>query len=286
MKMGMKHSNYLPMLDGWRAIAILMVLACHSAAGGAARLYDPHATRLMGMLGPAGVEIFFGLSGFLITWRLLHEYHQSGTIRLSNFYRRRIFRILPAAFLYLVLMRVTGDLGWVRIDPTSWWGSIFFFRNYLSPDRDWVTLHFWSLAVEEHFYLFWPLLLALLAPRRALKASLAIIAAVVVWRACDWNGLLSHHWIPEANFWFRTDTRIDFLLWGCVAALLCEHPPFRSWLSRSWVFPAAGLGYLAGMGGAPARYPVVLFLDNASSGQHSLAHYFHGVGISLHRPIP
>ncbi len=150
--------DYLPTLDGWRAIAIALVLFTHvRLPGGALQQISPY--------GAMGVHLFFAISGFLITNRLLED--RSG---LRAFYVRRAFRILPAAFLYLAVLFALGFVGgWIPLNAGQLWASAFFYRNYyvLPADQGWYTGHYWSLSVEEHFYLLWPALLLWLGTRRA-----------------------------------------------------------------------------------------------------------------------
>src|SRR5215218_6546752 len=142
----------IPTLDGWRAIAISMVLWCHVSKSELAAY------------GGLGVDIFFGLSGLLITTLLLEEARSTGSMQLGQFYIRRAFRILPAYLLFLV--GYTLIRGW-----RSAWEAIsclLFFRNYASDAvTDTGSLHLWSLAVEEHFYLIWPGLLVWMGVKRA-----------------------------------------------------------------------------------------------------------------------
>src|SRR5260370_12733312 len=148
--------RWIPVRDGWRGVAIALVLVHHVVRGFYATedAYSQSATRY----GAFGVDIFFGLSGLLITKLLLEEWHGAGAFQLPQFYIRRVFRILPP---YLVFLAVVTAFGWwsTKLEFTS---SLFFFRNYL-PHRlaGPYTGHLWSLAVEEHFYLIWPGLLAL-----------------------------------------------------------------------------------------------------------------------------
>jgi len=116
-------------------------------------------------------------------------------------------------------------IGWLQL-----LGSAFFFRNYLTaldPDP-WYTGHFWSLAVEEHFYLLWPLLLALFNFRRAPYIAALLAVLVGVWRGLDER----YQWVAELNPLLkgdvrRTDYRLDILLWGCVFAFLWKLPWVR-----------------------------------------------------------
>lgn len=218
-------SSRLPTLDGWRAIAILAVLSTH------VRWPLPFLLKL-GQYGPMGVHLFFALSGFLITTRLLDECQRSGRIDWPNFYIRRAFRILPPAFCYLSVIAVLGlGLHSIPTSASQLAASAFFYRNYLtstSPEP-WYTAHFWSLAVEEHFYLLWPLILALAGFRKAIVAAPCLGLAVGIWRALDEH----YHWVAALDPLLlgsvqRTDYRLDILLFGCAAALLWSQNQVRT----------------------------------------------------------
>ncbi|HET6841832.1 MAG TPA: acyltransferase [Candidatus Angelobacter sp.] len=243
------QSGYIPTLDGWRASAILGVILAHSLRG----LSD---TSLHGMtpdlvrLGQNGVSIFFGLSGFLISVRLLEEFQKTGSISLKRFYLRRAFRILPPALVYLVLL---GALGWLvrlAISPGEWASSMFFARNYVpvGAGLGFYTEHFWSLAVEEHFYLLWPILLAALGQRQLRWIVPILIAAVSIWRNIEFHHGYLAALLPGVEPSQRTDVRVDSLLCGCMVALLMQIPEFREWSKRilQWpVFMLLGGCYLA-----------------------------------------
>src|SRR5579871_4680695 len=133
----------IPQLDGWRGIAILLVLVSHLM-----RWCCPWAFKI----GGRGVGIFFVLSGYLITSRLLRENECSARISLRRFYIKRFFRLMPCAWLYLIFLAVLGVL-----QPLEMAGCLFFFRGALpSTPTHILTGHFWSLSIEEDFYLLWP----------------------------------------------------------------------------------------------------------------------------------
>ena len=214
----------LPTLDGWRGIAILAVLCSHI------RWPVPEMVRV-GQYGAMGVHLFFALSGFLITTRLIEEWQASKRVDWRNFYIRRVFRILPPAFLYLAAIAVLGiGLQWI---PTSWpqlAASAFFYRNYLTstfPEPRY-TAHFWSLAVEEHFYVLWPVVLALTGIRRAVWVAPSLGIGVGIWRALDqhFNWVAALDPALKGSVW-RTDYRLDTLFFGCAAALLWSYPQVR-----------------------------------------------------------
>ena len=181
--------------------------------------------------------MFFALSGFLITFRLLEEFEQAKGIALSAFYRRRARRILPPALIYLALLVLLGP--GFHVFQTSFSelsASVFFYRNIYQPPMPgaWYTAHFWTLSLEEQFYLFWPSVLVLLGPRhrRTVWTTLAMILTCALWRARV-QGL-----DPMVNI-YRPDLLADHLLWGCLFGLCWRDIEARiSSGARMW----AGLG--------------------------------------------
>ena len=234
-----EKSSYLPTLDGWRCIAISMVLLSH----GTPFVVSNGLLRTILQMGEKGVSLFFGISGFLICSRLLKEESKYGRISLAGFYIRRAFRILPPAFTYLICISLLGVLGWIAVSPLEVTASALFFRNYMvsllwpSPNG-WYTGHYWSLSVEEHFYLAWPTLLLLLGRKRCVWFAVAASLLSAGLRFAH-LGFLRYH--------FATQYRLDAILCGCLAALLLEHKWFRSWVvrARAPVWWGCGLFYVA-----------------------------------------
>ncbi len=205
-------SERIPALDGLRAIAIALVMLSHGFILSDVSTKEHRAINYVaGQLGGLGVALFFAISGYLITTLLLREIEANGRISLKGFYLRRAFRILPPAYLYLAVMVMAG----VALHPGELTSAAFFFSNYWQ-ERSWFTQHFWSLSMEEHFYLWWPAALAFLGVRRATIAACLTIGATMLWR--PWS--LSHiNWpFPALQ---RTDMRLDaFLFAGLLAILL------------------------------------------------------------------
>jgi peptidoglycan/LPS O-acetylase OafA/YrhL len=234
--MSTRDASHLPTLDGWRTVAVTAVICNHVLLSNGHKL-DPHG------FGTLGVDLFFAISGLLITYRMLQEHARTGEISLRSFYIRRAFRILPAALLLMTVVALLSAAGILPVRPMEIISSIFFFRNYYvdAAPLTWYTNHYWSLAVEEHFYLLWPALLVLLGIVRARKYTPLIALGIAAWRTVD-----SHfHFISSPKLQFllsRTDYRLDGLLWGCVAALLLQQPEWRERLRRipAW-FPLLAL---------------------------------------------
>ena len=212
---------YRPELDGIRGLAILLVIAQH---------INLPSTTLAGMVG---VNLFFVLSGYLITGILLAEIRSNGKIDIRRFYERRIRRLVPALVAVVlatgVLMAAQGKLV-EYLGPAG--VSLFYVSDIAKAagyDLGYVG-HTWSLAMEEQFYLLWPAILLFL-PRRLLVpgvllgilGSIALQVVVVGWQ----DNVLAH---------FRPDVRADAILWGCLIALVPVRVP--RWAA---VVSAAGL---------------------------------------------
>jgi peptidoglycan/LPS O-acetylase OafA/YrhL len=242
-------------LDGIRAVAILAVFAFHSG------------TRLHGAF--IGVDIFFVLSGFLITTLLLQEWRDTGAIAMGDFYRRRAARLLPALFVTVAAVSVIyavdrqldlqTDLGFVG----SVLAVIFYSSNWFTAMNfnavPALFNHTWSLAIEEQFYLVWPPLLLLCLwrrwpPRRLLVLAVTLAGASAILRFILWN---AHR---GGNTYFRSDTRADGLLLGCALAIVFGTHRGRSLLTRYLGRPlalAAGATLLVFAIQAAPRDPLV-----------------------------
>jgi peptidoglycan/LPS O-acetylase OafA/YrhL len=232
------RSLRLPTLDGWRAIAVGLVIWAHASIS---TYPDKEVYFSLDSPEPGafGVDIFFAISGLLITTLLLREKDETGAVSLRGFYVRRAFRILPPCFLYLAVVASLGLL-----DSTiELLGSIFFFRNYLPTQAaGWHTSHLWSLAVEEHFYLIWPIVLIWLIRKTKDPTAVAYLAiAAGLWRIVDMNIGLTAGLLPDVPRHFRSDLRADALLWGCYMAFLLSEPKCRERVRRHLSSPVVAL---------------------------------------------
>lgn len=249
-----RTSGHIPVLDGLRGVAILMVLIGHFYRKSfISEAYPGTVTnivgRIVGMNG-FGVELFFVLSGFLITGILLDTRHEEGFFR--KFYMRRILRIFPlyygalAVVLFIVPLIVQFDEGARRIAAHQVWLWTYLV-NY--PTSGWIwddsqlfsLGHFWSLAVEEHFYLVWPAVVALVS-RRGLYAVCASLIGVGI--ACR---LLIALLGTDAPTFFQWTTlqKLDGLVIGALLAAVLRDASFAPLLPTGrgfrWMFGTAGV---------------------------------------------
>ncbi|HEX3892102.1 MAG TPA: acyltransferase [Terracidiphilus sp.] len=209
----------IPTLDGWRGIAILMVLMSHFLPG---YLDHPVMEKWLN-LGQHGVQIFFVLSGYLITSNLLRE----DKIHLGRFYVRRLFRLMPAAWTYLLFLGLLSAFTHLKALGNDIWSCLFFFRNYVpETTANTCTEHFWSLSLEEQFYLAWPPVLVLLGQRRSAWAAGIATLGLSMYKVYAWSR-------PHTFFIFQhTEFRADGLLVGCLLAILLQRESARSWVTR------------------------------------------------------
>ena len=236
---------YLPGLDGLRAIAVLAVILYHAGLGW-----------LPG--GFLGVEVFFVISGYLITALLLGEWRRNLALDFRTFWLRRARRLLPALYLLLLVslalavVRLPDQVARLRGDAIA---SFFYVLNWFyivrqqsyfeAVGRPSLFQHLWSLAIEEQFYLFWPPLLALglrVLNRRRLLAALLLAAAA----SSLWMAFLYRPGVDTSRLYYGTDTRASGLLLG--SALALGWAPWRpsKWATRARIawLDRAGIGAL------------------------------------------
>ncbi len=236
--------RYLPTLDGWRAIAISMVVASHactfdSAHNGAGGMLNLLTFRL----GTFGVMLFFAISGFLICTRLLIQEETAGSASLRSFYIRRAFRILPAAYVYLAAIVLLAIGGVIAVKLTDIWSAAFFLSNYIVSES-WFTGHFWSLALEEHFYLLWPPLLVAFGRRRGLWIAMVLIVVTVLLRY-----LAVSMGPPGADLPGYTQLRLDAFMCPCILAILLRNERLAARFTKIMNPPAwCGLLLLVAVG--------------------------------------
>lgn len=218
-------SHHIAGLDGLRGIAVLSVVVYHWVFF----FFPDYFLWISG--GFIGVDLFFVLSGFLITWLCLLEHDKTASISISKFYMRRALRLLPALiFLLFIVLIVDLFQGQVREQLLAYFSVLFYFNNWMvySTLQNTAELgHLWSLSVEEQFYILWPLLLLFLLQRVnrsvAIGILLIVIVGVVIYRYTLWQQ--GTNWLL---IYLRTDMRADSLLLGALGAF--------AW-NRDWQIP-------------------------------------------------
>jgi peptidoglycan/LPS O-acetylase OafA/YrhL len=198
---------------------------------------------MFGDLANLGVRVFFVISGFLITSLLLAEHQRSGRISLTAFYLRRVFRIFPAFYVYLMTIALLAGLDLVIVTRADLALAASYTINFVK-EKSWVVGHLWSLAVEEQFYLLWPAALCLAGRRRALIGAAGVVIVSPVSRILAWYLLPESRGIITKAF----PTIADAIAIGCVMAAVRDAlPEWRpyAWLLRSKGFVAVPLIVLA-----------------------------------------
>jgi peptidoglycan/LPS O-acetylase OafA/YrhL len=238
-----KIGGHIPALDGIRGLAILLVLVFHftAFAGYRPEIALDRAYHLVATLGGVGVDLFFVLSGFLITGILLDA--KGGAFYFRNFYMRRVLRIFPLYYgalvvFFVILPRLAPDNPGLQqvLGEQAWYWS--YLANVRMAIDGWPAFqpigHFWSLAVEEQFYMVWPLVIFLFRRRTFLFVCAACVAASLFFRIAFWWA--GYH--PMINV--LTVNRMDALAWGALLAVCARMPGGMARLTR-WAPPVAAI---------------------------------------------
>ncbi len=211
------NNHYIPYLDGLRGFAILFVILSHM---GLDKIVP----------GGFGVSLFFFISGYLITKLLIAEYDKTGDIGFKNFYLRRVFRLYPALIVMVCLSIITLVILHGKILPGAILSAFFYFTNYYIvyfkplPVKEWDYIFdpTWSLSIEEHFYLVFPVLFYLLYNKKNTFLIFLIIASVIplIYRCYLTYNAATINEVFENRIYVTTETRADSIIWGCIAALI------------------------------------------------------------------
>ncbi len=205
----------IAVLDGVRGVAILLVIIFHGSNTLPPALHAAKFAAIAHEGGHLGVDIFFVLSGYLITSLLLDEYKRTGSIDLKRFYQRRIRRIFPAYYVFLAVVGVLTLSGVLYVSLFGWLLSAFYLTDYAFGNTAVWIVHTWSLSIEEQFYLFWPALIMLLGIPRAKNVAFAIILALPFVRLATY--LLIPHLRDAIDAMFHT--RLDMLMYGAALSI-------------------------------------------------------------------
>jgi peptidoglycan/LPS O-acetylase OafA/YrhL len=233
------HIKVIPSLDGIRAISVLIVVLGHSG-------FDTFVP------GGLGVTIFFFLSGYLITTLMLAEHERTGQINITNFYTRRVLRLMPPL---LISLMIAYALTYTKVLPGGITGAglaaqLLYFANYYGlffdhgntiPEGTGIL---WSLAVEEHFYIVYPLLLTLLLGSALRSRTTGAFLGVVCLAVLAWRIYLvqSPDFISDRTY-YASDTRIDSIIYGCILAIVAN--PSQQMKRRTAMSPFQWAGLVA-----------------------------------------
>ena len=183
------------LIDGWRGLSVLFVVVghfvsyrssefwdvrpIHEVIGSPGLLLESLIIRLLSALGDTGVQFFFVISGFLITKLLDAEENRTGKVSIGGFYVRRVFRIMPSFYVYLLTILVLRSKGLILANDDAFFRSGLYVCNLSGFKCSWWLAHTWSLSVEEQFYLIWPLAFVALGRVRAPVIVCVLITLVI-----------------------------------------------------------------------------------------------------------
>lgn len=230
----------IPSLFGLRALSILLVLTHHLTRVNGSPLAE--SIWKYADWGKQGVNMFFVISGFLITLILTWDEQARGKVSLKRFYLNRAFRILPAYFCFILGTAVLSKVGFLELSRLDWLTALTYTTNF--PEKPgWGLGHLWSLSIEEQFYLVWPLVFATLAPKGRLKVSLACVFLAPISRMLFWGIFFSTH-----EFFNWPMFQLDGLAMGCTLGCLLTN---EKWWARLQVSARSAnllmAGFLGGL---------------------------------------
>jgi peptidoglycan/LPS O-acetylase OafA/YrhL len=264
-----ESARRVPQLDAVRGVAILVVMAHNISLK-----YPVLGSEWWTKDGWMGVDLFFALSGFLITGVLLDA--KGKAKYFENFYARRILRIWPLYYALLIFMfvgmRLVSRTEYAKVLETSspWWSFPLFLQNFLLPNSIFAAGPLavtWSLAIEEQFYLVW-------APvvRFCTAQTLWILA---ICEMCVSPGLRYFLTMRNMDLYTNVFCRLDALMAGAILALLVKREGFvpGRWLTRAWILLAVGGALAVGIEALHARWMVFTFTSLASAGFIFVAMY-------------
>lgn len=234
------HSRYVPAIDGLRAFAVLAVICYHLGLDWAPG-------------GLMGVTVFFVISGYLINGLLVAEHERTGTISLPQFWLRRVRRIIPAVLLAVagtvalcalispaLLEKARPDILPSLLFYNNWWQILHDVSYFEAAGAPSPLTHFWSLAIEEQFYIVWPFVLLLLFRCKLGKKPIAAIIALLAIASAVEMALLYDPLGDPSRVYYGTDTRAMSLLAGALLALIWPSAAFGPKVEKAHVRVLAG----------------------------------------------
>jgi peptidoglycan/LPS O-acetylase OafA/YrhL len=239
-----QKTGYLPSLDGWRALAVIGVVLTHDQGG----KFPFHVLERVRDIGFVGVDLFFAISGVLVTWRILEDEKTRGYFGIKSFYVRRFFRIQPAAWTYLGVLAVLMLCGALQEKWSRWFGALLLFRNFQAHWADrvaelglgWFSAHFWTLSLEEHFYILLSIFILTVRRNRVVVLFTLLFGLIVGQQIAMRHGLFSEDVSGGRTYW-----QIQYLFFGAFLSILLQVEWFRQhavrWL-RPW--PVFVVGFL------------------------------------------
>lgn len=228
-------------LDGLRAISVLLVIMSHAEAWQALGITS--SALRSALSAQTGVSVFFVLSGFLITYLLIKEKEATGKIDIIAFIKRRALRIFPLYYLAIFFLVYIDYTGKARIPTCSFAYALTYTINFYPKECAYSAMsHFWSLSVEEHFYLFWPLIFCL-GKRIAVLVALAIATSCVIFG----TSLYPDSTLYYMNRW--TFPAMLPILAGCLLAFICNTETIKTTMTKK---PTSNILLIAILSGAAA----------------------------------
>lgn len=214
MKAALENKRAIPSLDGLRAVSVFAVILDHTRSPVLDRIPFSSAFRN----GHQGVSCFFVISGFLITHLLVKEWNRSQEIDLKRFYLRRTLRIFPPFYVFLISVAILHLLGLIPLNGKAFLAAATYTWNYASTPGSTVLEHCWSLALEEQFYLLWPLCIAAFSKRINVWIAAGVIALSPLSRVITyfaWPSMRTH-------IYMMLHTHLDTIMTGCLLSLLID----------------------------------------------------------------
>lgn len=265
-QLGAKGSK-IPYLDGLRAYSILLVLIGHSVWANS-WIQTKWYLQLVLADSSLGVRIFFVLSGFLITTLLLNEQDASGRISIRGFYERRIARIFPAFYLYIATVVVFTAFHAITVPTRSIFAAMTFTSNFahfwhapVAPDHNVVLGHFWTLSLEEQFYVIWPSVLVFTGRRWALRLAVACVVLFPFLRMAEYEFLLHHPELTNLRFAILVRSAQDMIMWGVLGAFAIRNGLLTRMRTHRfrWTYPWISGLMAFGVAGVTLAHPFLGF---------------------------